>query len=295
MELKKRLEDIMSSHETVIKASDPKISIPIQTSFTRVPLSVTRRATLLGFFYENLNRALYGGELNDIKYDVRPYNGNSGEGSVKPDVVDHGGRIVWEAKGCVAGHSCNVMNSQLEGYKYLQYIYPDAKVLFALYRHTLKGIKSKPTEGLSEGDIVRELTHRSIFSVVLPLGLILRLQEIPSSQGINHARLYEGSRNWPDCLVINPRTIDGFLFDPEQVLKYLDLDSKDFVIERYRSPSNLRVNRRKIKPLPIVRILHRDHWDWAERFMNDNKGEMEVFKEDIGKLPLFKQEEDLPF
>lgn len=296
MKLEKLVEEIMPLHESAIKARNPKISIPVQMSLTNtVPLSVTKRSTLMGRFYEHINRALYGGTLNDERIDVSWENGECGEESIKPDVIDHEGRIVWESKACCSGHSCNIMNRQLDGYRYIQYYYPDAEVFFSLYRHSLKGIKSEPTEKLSEEDIVQELIVRTLFSVVLPLGIILRLQEIPNSQGINHARLYEGGKEWPDCLVINPKTIDRFLSDPEQNLRYLDLDPSNYIIERYRSPGNLAVNRKRIKPFPVVRILYRDHWEWVDGFMEDHGADMESLREDMGKLPLFAQDSDIPF
>lgn len=296
MRLEKRIEGVLPLHKESMDVYSLRVSIPIQMDLeARVPLSKSKRGMVMGTFYEYLNRALYGGKLNDLKYDIENPNGDLGEDSIKPDVIDHDNRVVWEAKACRASHSCNIMNRQLEGYKYIQYIYPDAKILFALYRHTLKGIKSKPTEGFSEEDIVRELTNRTMFSVVLPLSLILRLQEIPRSHGINHARLYEGGREWPDCLVINPRTIDGFLFEPEKILTYLDLNPKDFEIERYKTPVGLQVNRRKIKPFPIVRVLSRKPWEWAEEFLEKQHGNLEIMKEDIGDLPLFEGDEEIPF
>src|SRR3970282_1640398 len=117
----------------------------------------------MGFFYESLNRGLYGGKLNDVKFDIDFYSGENGSGTIKPDIVDDENNIHWESKSKVFNKDCEIMKRQLEGYRYLQYTYPEKQYLLAVYRHKLLGIK-KEERTLEE--VFDELLKGTAFSLI---------------------------------------------------------------------------------------------------------------------------------
>lgn len=295
MRLEKLVAEVMPLHSEFIHAVHPRIFVPIQTRFKGNYPTPSQRSFVMGGFYEYVNWALYGGKLNDVRFDIDWENGDVGEESIKPDVISDG--VIWEVKACCSGHSCNLMNRQLEGYRSLQYSSPEKRVLFSFYRHFLHGIKSKRTKNLLEADIMDELSKKTYFSIVLPFRVILQMQQRPVIDGrdgnpdVVMARLYEGGKEWPDCLCINSPTINRFLTDPEQNLRYLDLDPNDFEIERYRSPGNLSINRKRVNPFPIVRIIDKNHDQWVEQFMMAYEREMEQTWESEEEL----EDDDLPF
>ena len=72
----------------------------------------------------------------------------------------------------------------------------------------------------------------------------------------------------------------------------LGFDSDRFKIERYLSPQDIRVNKRKLRSFPIVRITDQHYGEWVKEFMIEYEREMEQLSEDIGldSLPIFDQE-----
>jgi len=94
----KKLSDILKEltplHRRSVVPTQRNIDFPTQRSFEGIPsyANPTVKAITLGRFYEYINRALYGGTLNDIKYDLSVENGDVGGECVKPDVVDEKNR-----------------------------------------------------------------------------------------------------------------------------------------------------------------------------------------------------------
>ena len=293
------LTEIAPLHENVLEPVSRRIRIPFQMHLKGMDVypSASKRMEFMGFFYESLNRGLYGGKLNDVKFDIDFYSGENGSGTIKPDIVDDENNIHWESKSNVFDKDCEIMKRQLEGYRSLQYTYPEKQYLLAIYRHKLLGIK-KEERTLEE--VFDELLKGTAFSLILPLSVVLKIYENPVSGDVKMARNYVSkNNNWPDCLCIKPHTINRFLMSPLENFELLGFDPNRFEIERFFSPSNMTMNRRKLRQFPIVKIVDTKYNEWVDEFRNSYEIEMQKAGENgkleaINELSL-EEEAELPF
>ena len=204
-------------------------------------------------------------------------------------MIDDVNSVHWESKGNYFGKECEIMARQLDGYKFLQYANSDTKFLFSFYRHSLSEIIKKKR---TEEEVIRGLLKGTVFSVVLPLSIILGLQKTPISKGVKLARNYTNrNTNWPPCLCINPHTFNRFLINPAENLEMMGFDSRRFEIERYALSEKITVNRKKLKSFPIVKIIERDHSKWIEGFVSEYEKEIKTPEDvGVGNLPIFEEE-----
>jgi len=296
MRLEKLVRDVLPSFTEEIIPVYRSVSVPVQISMSCRQLSPKERANFMGLFYECMTRALYGGKLNDLDYEVNWRNGERVSGTVRPDIINHKDGIAQDSKACCSGSECVISLKQFEGYRFLQSSNPDFQYLFPIYRHGLKGIKSAPTEGFTEKGIVLELARKTFHSVVLPLSVLIKMKEIPYVGGLNISRITE-TKNWRTSLNLKSSVINRFLFDPKGVLGIIGLNSEEFEIQRYRSPEELKICGVRIRPFPILRILNRDNSGWAEKFIFDYERELEreAGYRDTDDVPLFEESKDVPF
>lgn len=235
MRLEKLVESVMPMHKRVLRPRHRKILIPIQTYFDWYYPNKTKRAQLLGFFFESLDRALYGGMLNDRKYDV-PLDGD--EVGVKPDIVDKNKKIHRESKATVSGDALEIDELQFRKYEYDQYLMPERRFFYSIYRHSLRGIKS---EKRTEEEIIKELLEKTNFSIVLPLSILIALSKIRGNGLVSS--YMDRKTSFGDCFSIRSPTINRFLEAPVNLLTEIGLNRQEFMVERYLSPSNLTINR----------------------------------------------------
>lgn len=290
MELEKIVAEILPLHGNFLSPIYKRTTIPIQASLDGFYPSETNKAVTMGTFYEVVNHAFYGGKLNDVKFDADFFKGDLGENGVKPDVIDEEGGIIWESKACCTGHSCNITDRQLDGYKSFQYDSPEKSVFFSIYRHFLRGIRK---EKRTKEEIIGELLQKTSFSVVLPFSVILKLKEVTHSQGTTLSRNYKPKAEtvWPDCLCINSPTINRFLYEPEKNLEMLGFAPGRFQIERYMSPLNFRVNRKKLNQFPIVKITDLKYKEWVDALVRG----YDLEDEETLSMSEGISEEDIPF
>jgi hypothetical protein len=286
MRLEKMVESVMLLHTKVLRPKHKKINIPIQLSFIGHYPNKTKRGQLMGFFFESLNHALYGGMLNDKKYDSKL---NDDNGGVKPDIVDKIKKIHWECKSSVSGDALEIDESQFRKYEYDQYRMPKRRFFYSIYRHSLRGIQK---EKRTEEQIVRELSEKTNFSVVLPISILIALSKIRGNSLVSS--YMDKQTSWNDCFSIRSPTTNRFLTDPENILVDIGLSQQEFIIERYLSPSNFIVNGERIRQFPIVRIYDKNYRQWAQKFIIDYEREMERFDDEgIKALPIFSENEEL--
>jgi len=297
MRLEKLIGEVMPLHTEVLEAAYKNVSVPVQSRIWGRNLSPKERGEFMGLFYECVTRAIYGGELNDTDHEVLWRDGERVNGATRPDVIDVVGGIAQDSKACCSGSECIISLNQFWGYQYLQASNPDTQYFFPIYRHTLKGIRSAPTEGFTERDISRELAQRTKSSVILPLRVLMQIKAVPYKNGLNISRISK-SRKWKTSLCINSPIPNKFLLDPSEMLEILELDPGEFEIQRYLSPRKIIVCGRTLRQFPIVKILDKDHHAWAEEFSIDFEREMTRMGESddgIEDLPIFEQDLDVPF
>jgi len=300
-DLENIVKEVIPFHDETLEPVYHRVRVPFQTSlrgFGFYP-SASKKISIMGLFYEVVNKGIYGGRLNDKKLDIEFLNGSVAERSIKPDVIDEENKIHWESKGTYFNKECEIMDRQIEGYKFLQYSKNDVRFLFSIYRHSMFEIKKRDR---TEEEIINGLLKSTIFSVILPLSLILGIQRAPVSEDVKLARNYiSKNTNWPSCLCIRSHTINRFLIDPHENLRLLGFDPERFEIERYLSPKKLKMNGRNLGQFPILKIVDRHHEEWVEEFKIDYEREKErEIPEDerIEDLPIFWESEkieEVPF
>lgn len=291
-DLESIIKEVMPFHIQILEPVHKSIGVPIQTSFGGFGLypSASTRTRIMGNFYEGLTRGIYGGRLNDSDFDIEFVNGEVSGRTVRPDVIDDENSVHWESKGNYFEKECEIMERQLDGYKFLQYSNQDTAFLFSFYRHSLFEIRKKKR---TEEEVIKGLLKGTMFSVVLPLGVILSLQKTPISKGVKLARNYQNKNtSWPPCLCINPHTFNRFLINPAENLELMGFDSERFEIERYLLPGIIKVNGKKLKPFPIVRIMERGYERWVEGFVSEYEKEMKT-SENAGTMGLSMFEEEM--
>src|SRR3989344_233544 len=273
MKLEKMVEPVFPLHKRVLRPKHKVIKLQYQLSLNGFYPSESRRAILMGDFFENLSWAIYGGELNDRKYDISFANGIHVEETIKPDIVDHKEKIMTEVKSNCTGHSCNITTRQINCYRSLQYELPDYKFVLQVYRHTIPEIKAKKR---TEEEVIRELLNQPVFSLELPLSVLLRIREL-SNEPNAFARNYvgNGARYWPSSLCINSQTTNALFIRPNAILELLGFNLERFEIRRHLSPSNIRMNGYRLKQFPVARVIDRDHERWVEEFRGYYEEEME--------------------
>jgi hypothetical protein len=294
LKIEDRVRSVMPFHSETITPVYKKVRIPIQSTFEGMCPSKNRRKVLVGSFYEGVNRAFYGGKLNDTKFDLGFVNGMLVKPGIKPDIIDDENDIEWETKGSNFDKECKITHDQYEGYRDRQYSKPTRKFLFSLYRYNLPLLEKQER---TEEEILKILVQETFYSIILPLRVISKIKENPYVKNVKLARNYiqrEGTA-FESCLCIRPLTLDRFLTNPHENLELLDFNPDGFEVQRYSSPI-IKVNRRKLRQFPIVKIRDLRHDEWVQEFMKSYEEEMER-PLDLNELPLFTEQDDpdLPF
>ncbi|MEK6847913.1 MAG: hypothetical protein AABX50_02200 [Nanoarchaeota archaeon] len=216
------LEGVAPSYVHTLEPVHKRIILPFQSSFKGFYPSASTRKALMGRFYEGLTRALYGGRLNDLKFDIEFLNGTVSDRSIKPDVVDAENNLDWESKSGYYDKECKIMSRQFEGYKFLQYDNPGKRYLFSFYRHSLEEIEKKER---TEKQVFIGLLDGTLYSATLPFSVVLKIDNLLNVGARKIARKYrqrEGT-SYPDCLCINPSTFNclfslGFITSPGLII-----------------------------------------------------------------------------
>ncbi len=293
------IESVTPSYTSILEPVYKRVRLPIQTSLKGFYPSPSRRKTLMGGFYEGVNRALFGGKLNDRKFDIDFLNGDISDRSIKPDIIDKEKNLEWESKSSHYDKESKIMSRQLEGYKYLQHSNPQSIYLFSFYRHALFEIEKQER---TEDEVLKELLNQTLYSVILPFPIVLKMDEIPvvGKRKISRKHIQKEGTTYPDCLCINPHTLNSFLTNPEQTLEILGFDSERFEIKKRFYPGNITVNRRRLKPFPVVRIFDKRYGEWVKEFQNNYEIEMgrELGEKIISEeVPIMEEAEqdDAPF
>ncbi len=258
--IKEKIRSLEKSHRNVLKPVESVIRVPIQKYLFDIEPNATEKGMAQGRFYESLTAGLYGGFTSDLKFKI---DEETYKGSTIPDVIDWGGNKIWESKGFAIYYSCNIMSRQILGNMHIQLNNPDCEFNYALYRHPIKGMHSTYRKSLD--DLIQDLSEQTLFSVVLPLNVILHLSIPGNDNGAKAVRHYEGKREYPNCICLNQAFTKKLFFDAEETIDSIGLSSKDYSFKRYLSPE-MEVNENKVNPFPIVHISSKNHDKWMKSF-----------------------------
>ncbi len=221
----------------------------------------------LGWFYENLYAGLFGGiRCLDLL--------SKGPARRLPDVVEGEGAVFAEVKGCCVDKTTQLRDNQVEVYRILQNDYPDAELRLAIFRHCFPLIRSY--DGPEE-DLYRLLVGRTLYGLVLPFSMMLRLHEHKGIGGLvrryNEAEPLVGVHSYESCACIRGTTMHRLLSEPEQVVEEIGLPAEEYRVTRLLTPEGLPVNGVPLPSFPIARIAHlrEEKWrrEWLARYVPD--------------------------
>ncbi len=264
--IEKLVKGILPIHSNLLEPVYSYVNIPLPginediLGEEREYPSGSKKKYIMGKFFESLTKGFYGGELRDVKHSWV-----YGNGDIRPDVVNDKEKITIESKANVSGSTLDLDELQFRGYWFNQFSFPERRFFYAIYRHVLRGIESQDRY---EEEIVSELTKKTVHSVVLPLSILVEM----AKKNINSLSIpYISGENssWNDNLLIRSPTINQFLIGPEKILSELGFSKDDFVIQRYMSPLEFKVNGRELGQFPVMYISDKYHDKWVERFIEE--------------------------
>lgn len=292
VKLEKLVNSVLPKFQKELQVQSLELKVPTQMDLPKIP-TLSKRAVAMGRYYEFMTRGFFGGVLSDLKYLEAQDNENHHNHFSIPDVTNHEEGVLWESKACCSGHSCNLLDSQIEGYKSRQLDEPDLRIFFVVYRHVLRGIKS--TYKGSERELFEELNKKTMLALVLPFSLVLGLHEPIHEENPHWSRLcymYEEKEGigrtdgkhhyFGSCTYIRSPTLNRFLTEPEEVIQEIGYDVSAFNIKRRITPEGLRVNKNPVRQFPVVLISDVNHEQWFKGFKYDCQRRTE---EEDGETP----------
>lgn len=224
-----------------------------------------RRAhILMGTFYELMSIVLYGGKLADgffldKKTDENEKNGNHLSGMIKPDVLNAIIKLMIESKAVRSGHQFIILDEQIDRYKLYQSMFPEFKIYYTIWRHSLRNIK---TYSQDHETLFKELCQKTVCCLVFPLRVILNMHQCKEFMR------YE-SENWYYCTRVNSGFLNLPFSNQEKFFEVLQLPSDQFDISFYKLPLDISVCGFNISSFPVAVVKDLKYEDWAINFSDD--------------------------
>jgi hypothetical protein len=245
-----------------------RIRVPRQPDLFNRGKFVPANNVRMGYFYELLTQAYFGGKVvNHLYYERR--NAEEGNGLTKPDVVDGKRNRVFESKANRSGHQLLLLDEQMQRYQYVQATKERPEIFFVVYRHTVPGIRSYKE---SEAVLWNALAKKTFRVVVLPFSVVHQMYGICGDAKYHPlVKRYDNPRGQDtgyNCARVRSPTVNAFLDNPHVSLAALGLDP-----ERYRwrvgETPGVIVDGIRVGGIPFAWIQDADHAEWASRFVEE--------------------------
>ncbi len=204
----------------------------------------------MGQFYELLTKALFGGKLCDSV--LRCNNGK--RHGIKPDLLDNKNKTALESKANRSGHQMNLLDNQIESYRWFQIMNEDYTIYFVFYRHGYRRIKSAK-ESLE--DLQKNLSIRTYAAIKLPFDIVYTMWK---HRGFKR---YE-QKTWNFCTRINSPYMNLFLADPKKALSTLKVNLGDYTIGKFLSCGDLYIENCKMDEFLIVEYESKYYHNWTK-------------------------------
>ncbi len=245
MKLEEVVNSVRSLHQASFEASQKWVSVHLNGDAHEVMYKPTQKAIMMGRFYESLTMAFYGGVLGE-SYS---YMVNELGLLTKPDVVNADTKLIFEAKSVYAGQHCMIQDAQMQSYDGLREHLLGYDVRFALFRHTLSGIK-KSWKG-TPWELFEQLSKQTGYLIVLPYDVVTAFHTSSSTSLVYR---YDNMNSpYGACTNLLSSTITSLLLEPERVMERLGFESDGYTVSRFMSPE-CRLQRFKVRSFPIVQI-----------------------------------------
>lgn len=242
------------------------ITVPRQLGLFEETVARPMLHVSMGYFYELLTTALFGGVCQTNIY--RNDTDEDDDGLIKPDVVTNRNHIL-ESKANRSGHQLLLLDSQIDRYRYLQSRHPAPRIYFVIWRHIFANVKS--FKG-SENDLWHELSRKTVLGVVLPFSIILRMHDHGSSGENPLLTIRYDNRRFScyNCVRIRSPFTNSFYDNPDAAIASIGLEPKMFRWRRWNLPK-VTINMVTVQRFPLVVIHDLDHDKWVSQF-NPERG-----------------------
>jgi len=219
-------------------------------------VEITSRSGIkMGNFYETMTACLFGGRIVKSPAEIGTRaNGNPRE--VVPDIICDERKHLIESKACRQRSHLNLYDNQVKGYMTASKI-KGYKARFAIWRHGFQGIHKYKGSLI---DLYNGIANCTYAGLILPLKLVTDLWE--------HEQFKKYHR--PDHLgsltALRSKFINHLIIDPVTALTDINLDHREYIIERWLSPKELMIENAPVPqfPLLIIRNVVPDIWTTGE-------------------------------
>ena len=213
----------------------------------------------LGLYFEILSAAIYGGELNhDRKVEIEDEDRNF---VTEPDVTHSKKKIYREVKSVARGNGVLLKDYQME--KYAKYQCNDRLppiVRFEIFRHGVRDlVKNYKVSELDS--LVSELSEKTRFLISIPFSLAYTIYD-NCPKNIS-SRYEEKGYEW--YTRFNSTGLNKLLSNPQEIVKELGFDIKDFCFKFRKFPKGVMFNGREISQFPVLIIKETGSY---EQWMN---------------------------
>ncbi len=215
----------------------------------------------LGFFYELVGRAFYGGTLYGSRRSPLPgypvFESN-------PDTVDLGEQKMREHKGCARHRTLILRDGQISRYIADQCNFPDWDIRSTLFRHSFRDIRSfKGTEGKLYGS----LAQGTVYALDLPLAVLIELHNGETHNNGHLVATRSSNGSFPESTRVSKGFMNYLFINPVAALQNLGLNPDEYIATRLMSPPDVKIAGRTLKPFPILRLEHGDPASWRARLI----------------------------
>lgn len=250
--LKNILKDIDKSEWKLFPVNKKKIHLPIQLDLFAKDYSKRSHITM-GLFYELMCIILFGGKLAD---HLEIKNGLDNI-TIKPDIFSPNRKKIIESKAMRSEHQLLLLDDQIERYNICQYLYPDYKIHFVIWRHSLRNIRSYSS---SLEKLIDDLCKNTLCCIILPFSIITAIHK-----SLNFQR-YEEDK-WDNLTKINSDFINQIFIDQNLFFARIPIERNGFEVEYYNMP-NIYFNENKIKSFPVVWIRDNNYKSWSQKIID---------------------------
>lgn len=268
----KGLDDYRDADE--LRVNNSQIEYPLQLSFDgfdRFSAAYGLRVRL-GYYFELLTQGIYGGRLkgcHQLLNNTHENNTIDNHGIVtsEPDVVFDEKSCLRESKSVSLGESLKIDDVQLAKYVSIQlgdYFQNPPKIIFDIFRHGVRelvnGFGQKSLENL-----VDALSSSTRFMISAPLSVIVSVHKKSGDASFGYASRYEEGE-WEHNSRLLSSGLNAMLAYPEKTLLEFGLSPDDYNIWKLKFPTGVEMNKKEIRPFPVLLIRDKNHREWVESF-----------------------------
>jgi len=242
----------------------------------KIPFTQSTIRGKMGLFYELAAQAIYSGQRRN-NYTIGP-QGN--QLNVQPDLMKRSieDNVIRDSKSVLITNTLKMTNSQFIKYAYIQRMdlkkenpllfFGDPLITYEIFRHGVD-TPEKTYTGLPGKDLFDAMAKKTRFLASIPFSVAQAIHERRGDQNATNEYHEEITREY-DCVTLNKSYLDLLISDPEAFLKTFELNPKDYIISKNRSPPrSFKMMGTSVSSFPILTFRDKDHSKWVKGFKSD--------------------------